>query len=217
MQRQVEASPAQIENCHEPGWRQQFGYPRGLLGRLAGHLMAVKNAEMHQLTVDQLELGEDDCVLEIGFGHGRMIRMMAECAPQGLVAGVDPSDVMLAQARWRNRAMIGKGPVELTLGTASSLPWPDRSFDKVCAVNSYQHWDDPVHDLLEVRRVLRDGAVLLLALRMHDPDGGSFSSPGFREAQVDGVVAQARAAGFRESKCEVHELSRTVALVRAIR
>ena len=109
-------------------------------------MLAVKNAEMHQLTVDQLELGEDDCVLEIGFGHGRMIRMMAE-----------------------------------------------------------------------LRRVLRDGAVLLLALRMHDPDGGSFSLPGFREAQVDGVVAQARAAGFRESKRDVHELSRTVALVRAIR
>ena len=91
MQRQVEASPVQIENCHEPGWRQQFGHPRGLLGRLAGHLMAVKNAEMHQLTVDQLELGEDDCVLEIGFGHGRMIRMMAECAPQGLTRTAAPS------------------------------------------------------------------------------------------------------------------------------
>ena len=57
MQRQIEASPIQLENCHEPGWRQQFGHPRGLLGRLAGRLMALKNAEMQRLTVDPLQLG----------------------------------------------------------------------------------------------------------------------------------------------------------------
>ncbi len=205
------------ETCPDQGWRAQFGHPRGLLGRLAGRLMAVKNAEMHDLTVEVLDVQPDDRVLEIGFGHGRMLRMLAERASRGRVAGIDPSDVMVAQAARRNRDFLARGTVELVLGSVSKLPWEDGRFRKVCAVNSFQHWPAPAQDLLEVHRVLARDGLLVLSLRMHDPSGGRLSSPGFRAHEIGRVRALLRDAGFRDVRSEVRELGRRVTCVMANR
>ena len=43
------------------------------MGRFTGWLMGIKNAPMHEFAVEALEVKPDDCVLEIGFGHGRMM------------------------------------------------------------------------------------------------------------------------------------------------
>ena len=47
----------------------QFSNPHGLLGRLAGTIMAHRpsNQERNRWTVDLLEIQPDDHVLEIGF------------------------------------------------------------------------------------------------------------------------------------------------------
>lgn len=197
-----------------PGWRSQFGHPRGLLGRLAGHVMAVKNAEMHRLTVEILDPKPGDRVLEIGFGHGRMLGTLASRVGEtGLVAGVDPSEAMVRQAARRNRAWLARGRVELALGGVSRLPWPAASFCKACAVNSFQHWPQPSADLAEVRRVLEPGGLLVLALRMHAPDAGRFASPGFEPEQVERAAALVRAAGFADVRRELRQGSRDYTFV----
>ena len=47
----------------------QFARPSGLLGRLAGRLMA-KGVEDDEWLVNLLEIKPDDRVLEVGFGPG---------------------------------------------------------------------------------------------------------------------------------------------------
>ncbi len=99
----------------------------------------------------------------------------------------------------------------------SKLPWRDGHFQRVCAVNSFQHWPDPQGDLAEVRRVLATGGRLLLCLRMHDPQGGRFSSPGFRPHELARVRALLREAGFQNVRSETRELGRTATCVEAER
>ena len=96
-------------------------------------------------------------MLEIGFGPGEGIAECVKLTPQGFVAGVDQSQTMLDMAQQRNHRAIMEEHVELTLGTAASLPYADESFDKLFAVNVFHFWEHPAVELAECRRVLKKG------------------------------------------------------------
>jgi ubiquinone/menaquinone biosynthesis C-methylase UbiE len=167
------------------------------MGQLVGHLMAYKNAGMNKFAVESLDPQPQDQVLEIGFGHGRAIRKIAEKAELGFVAGVDISDVMVRQAAKHNRELIRAGRVEVCQGSVSNIPYEYGRFNKVLAVNNYQFWPDPELNLDEVRRVLRDGGLLVLCLRMKDPAKLFQLAPGFTEEEVEEVAGLVRWVGFQ--------------------
>lgn len=116
----------------------QFHRPRGAGGRLAGWVMAHRssNRTRNAWVVSLLDVARTDRVLEIGFGPGIAIRESAAHATDGLVCGVDHSEVMLRQAQRRNAQVIRDGRADLRLATADHLPRFDTRFDKVLAVNS---------------------------------------------------------------------------------
>jgi ubiquinone/menaquinone biosynthesis C-methylase UbiE len=147
-------------------------------------------------------------VLELGFGHGRTIEWLA--ARAGSVAGVDPSDTMLRQASARNRAAIEAGRVVLAKGDARHIPFADASFDKLLASNCVQFWGDLAAALAELRRVLAPGGALLIGIRVHDPQGGRFASPGFREEEIEAVRAAVERAGFGEVRTLRRDVGREV-------
>jgi SAM-dependent methyltransferase len=194
--RDVPSPNAALEVCPPRSWRSQFAHPRGLLGRLAGALMAAKNAAMNDAAAARVPLRPGDHVLELGFGHGRTLAALAARVPRGRAVGVDPSDAMLAMAARRLRGAIAAGRVELRLASAEALPFPDASFDAAYAANSVQFWPGPERSLREVLRVLRPGGTLLLATRLHEPGDGRFASPGFRENQVAELTQRLAACGF---------------------
>ncbi len=177
----------------------QFGRPSGLLGHLAGVLMARSTAD-DQWVVELLDVQPDDRVLEVGFGPGVAVTLLAERARVGFVAGVDPSEVMLRQAVRRNRAAVRAGRVELRLGTVSALPYPDAHFTKACAIHSLYFWPSVEAGLRELHRVLAPGGLLALAVRMQRPQAGRFnpSRYGFTDEQVAAVVATLSLIGFRD-------------------
>ncbi|MDH3910670.1 MAG: methyltransferase domain-containing protein [Rhodospirillales bacterium] len=143
----------------------QFGRPRGRVGWLVGHLMALKNDAMNRAALDHLDLQAGDRVLEIGYGPGRTLKQAARRLERGLAAGLDHSEVMARQAARRCRRLIRQGRVEVKCGGVSEIPYADGSFDKAYAVNCFQFWPSPVNDLREVRRVLRPGGRLVLTIR----------------------------------------------------
>src|SRR5215813_9679142 len=82
------------------GFAAQFARPRGPLGALAGWLMAHMPKREHEAWLLQLlEVWPGDAIVEVGFGSGVMIAQLAERLADGRIAGVDPSPVMLRQAR----------------------------------------------------------------------------------------------------------------------
>ncbi len=77
-------------------------------------------------------------MVEVGFGPGDGVRLAAETASDGFVAGVDYSELMVRKARERNAAAIEAGTVDLRYGRASELPFEADSFDKAFSINSMQ-------------------------------------------------------------------------------
>jgi cyclopropane fatty-acyl-phospholipid synthase-like methyltransferase len=146
---------------------EQFRLPRGLLGRLAGQVMARRpsNLERSRRTLDLLGIEPEDRVLEIGFGPGVALAWAAERASRGRVVGVDHSVLMLRQAARRNAAAIASGRVELRLAAAEALPAFDAPFDKAYAVNVSMFWGDPVATLSRVAAALAPGGRLALTFQ----------------------------------------------------
>jgi SAM-dependent methyltransferase len=191
------AGQLECKTCHRSPFRRQFGRPTGLLGALVGRLMARKNAAMNHIAIELLDVQPADRVLEIGFGPGVGIQDLSERATDGLVAGIDPSEVMVRQATRRNRRAIAAGLVVLKHGSAAGLPFEDDAFDKVLAVNTFHHWGSAETGLLEVKRVIRPGGLLLLGLRMALDQPRRLSAPGLTGEQVEAARAQLVMAGFQ--------------------
>ncbi len=188
----------------------QFAQPDGLLGRLVGRVMAVENARANRLVVERLGVGPGDRVLEIGCGPGTALAHAARSGP-ALVAGIDPSEVMVAQARRRLRRAGGAAQVDIRSGRAEELPHPDGAFTRILTVHALHHWDDLAAGVGEIARVLAPGGVAALADRRERP--GAHRDPHARGASADdlgalrGVVL---AAGLDEVRIEEHDLGREI-------
>jgi ubiquinone/menaquinone biosynthesis C-methylase UbiE len=170
--------------------------------------MARMNGPLNAWAVGLLELTPRDRVLELGFGPGLAIEQIAKRVREGHVAGVDRSELMRRHAARRNRAALAEGRVDLRVGTAQELPFPDASFTHALSVNSLQFWPDVPAALAELERVLRPHARLVLALRMRREAAGRFdrSKHGISEERLARVVAALEAAGFRQIETRRREI-----------
>ncbi|MGH3318695.1 MAG: class I SAM-dependent methyltransferase [Streptosporangiaceae bacterium] len=144
--------------------RNPFAIPQGALGGLAGRIMARGNEEQQHEVLGLFDVRPGQRVLEVGHGPGHLVRLLLKRTGAGLVAGVDPSQTMLAQAQRANRVAVRAGRADLRQGTADRLPFDDASFDHVVSVNSCQIWPDLTAGLREAHRVLRPGGTIVLAV-----------------------------------------------------
>ncbi|GAA2353731.1 class I SAM-dependent methyltransferase [Nonomuraea africana] len=134
-----------------------FAQPRGLAGRLAGRFMLLTN-EQREL-VGLIDVREGDHVLEVGYGPGGLVRILAK-GPAARICGADPSPDMRDLASRPHRA---DSRVDLRLGTADATGFEDGSFDRVVSVNNVALWPDLGAGLREFRRVLRPGGRVVIA------------------------------------------------------
>ncbi len=142
-----------------------FGHPRGLLGRVGGVIMARSTKLRNEWTLSLLDIQRDDRVLEVGCGSGALIQALAALATEGLVAGVDPSPIMLRQAARRNAEAIREGRVQLQVGSATALPFEEASFDTALSANSLPFWPDQEAGVKEMWRVLKSGGMIAIILQ----------------------------------------------------
>jgi SAM-dependent methyltransferase len=197
----------------------RFARPSGLIGRLAGRIMAKSDADDRWI-VDVLQVRPYDRVLDVGCGPGVTLGLIAEQATAGLVCGVDPSVEMLHQAARRNEAAVRTGRVELRRGEVSALPYPDGFFTRACAVHSLYFWPSIEGGLRELHRVLVPDGVLILAARMRREGAGVLdpSRYGLSDVQIDEVIAALGAVGFRDPASQRREIRRqTIAAIVAQR
>ena len=178
----------------------QFGNPSGVLGNLAGYIMAYRksNIERNYWAISLLKLQPADQVLEIGFGPGIAIEKMSKMISDGTVWGIDHSNLMVQYALERNKKAIMRGSVKLLAGSVSNLPHFDKKLDKVISVNSFQFWPNQVEVLKNIRAKMKQSGIIALAYQPQKP--GAKEIDAFNTANK--IADYLEKAGFAEIKIE---------------
>jgi SAM-dependent methyltransferase len=188
---------------------RQLARPHGLTGLLMRPTLNRLNARVNRTALDLLALAPTHHLLDIGFGGGLLLREALGRAPQGFLAGIEISEPMLQLARRRFRDEMRAGRLEVKEGSASHIPYPDASFDRVTAVNTLHFWPDPAGGLREALRVLRPGGRIGLVLRPKAYlDRIRFTSHGFTAYGDEELRALFTAAGFADVHIEEREDAR---------
>jgi ubiquinone/menaquinone biosynthesis C-methylase UbiE len=188
--------------------------PHGAMGVVMGWFLESGNAAQNRATVEALEPPPGAAVLEVGFGPGQALGLLAQTRPLGLVAGVDHSELMVASARRRLDGGRGDAALDLRCADAGDLPFADESFDLVFAVNSYHQWPDKERALAEMVGVLKPAGDLVLSIRDFRTEG-RFEPAGKGAEAAQEAAEQMRTLGLQVRVREiVHSPKRATFLVR---
>ena len=132
-------------------------------------------------------------VLDVGCGPGALTSELVGRLGAGAVAAVDPSEPFVQAARRRHPG------VEVTLGGAEDLPYEDGAFDVALAQLVVHFMSDPVAGLAEMRRVTRDGGIVVACVWDHGGGKGPLSPFWRAVAQLDpGAPDESHLPGARE-------------------
>ncbi len=133
--------------------------------------------------------------LDAGSGTGGLLAHL-ELGQETTRAGVDESLDALALARTRRLAVA--------VGSVTSLPFPDESFDLVTSIDVLCHRDvDKLPALTEARRCLHSGGILVLQVPAFDwlaseHDRAVWTDRRFRRGEVEELFDR---AGFAVREC----------------
>jgi|SRR5215207_1079881 SAM-dependent methyltransferase len=193
---------------------RQFGNPTGPGGHIAGSIMGWRssNRRRSRWAVNLLDVQPTDRVIEFGCGPGVAVAALAGRATCGVVVGVDHSQVMIGQARRRNRAAVDAGRVKLVHAPVERLHTTDGPFDAALAVNTVGFWTDPVARLREIGRVLHPGGRIALVSQPRCPGATAAASA----AAGDELAALAAEAGFANLRVKTLDLDPPAVCVLAI-
>jgi ubiquinone/menaquinone biosynthesis C-methylase UbiE len=167
----------------EPDWRfvaQQLKQPSGAFAEEIGQRMNVSNEQINHFTFDILDIESGMEVLEIGMGNGHFIGELFRRYPGINYTGIDYSAEMVREASQINQLLSEKQAVHLLHCNIDDLPATEALYDRIFTINTLYFWENPDRTLSSLRRLLKPGGKLSIAIRpKHIMEQHPFTPYGF--------------------------------------
>ncbi|MCM3901788.1 MAG: class I SAM-dependent methyltransferase [Pyrinomonadaceae bacterium] len=114
--------------------------------------------------IERMQIPTQATVLDVGCGSGWATRLMARCARDGRVVGIDVSDEMVRLARDESADYPN---VEFQVASAEQLPFDDREFSHAFSMESLYYYSDIARALGEIRRVMKAGGLFVAVVDLY--------------------------------------------------
>ena len=145
-----------------------FGNPKGLLGRLMLVTMEREHLPMANWEFSLLEIPQSGKILDVGCGGGYNVRRLLEKSAAAKVIGIDISEESVRKAKKINKDELG-GRCEIIQGSAEKLPFEDEELELVTAFETVFFWKNIESSFSEIRRTLKSGGRLAVINNYGDP------------------------------------------------
>ena len=96
-------------------------------------------------------------ILDIGVGNGKSTALLAKNFPKSSVIGVEISEIAIKEAQKLSTTAV------FQLKNIENTSFDSKIFDLICAFQTHFHWQDLKKAFSEIRRVLTDEGILLVA------------------------------------------------------
>lgn len=116
-----------------------------------------------QQTLNRLEFSSGERILDLGCGTGSLIQRLLQIASGSEIVGIDPCAEMLEIARQKMPQSV-----ELKVGLADDIPFPNDYFDIVVSTSAFHYFRDPFKALQEAKRVLKTNGRIVITDWCHD-------------------------------------------------
>jgi ubiquinone/menaquinone biosynthesis C-methylase UbiE len=175
----------------------QLRKPEGEMGLETAHWMNVGNGPMNLHTLAVLNPQAEERILEIGMGNGHFVPNILNLHPRITYVGCDYSTDMVRVSAEKNAEFVQAGRASFVEADIVSLPFKEAEFDKVFSVNTLYFWAEVATTMQTLKRVLKTGGSLLLAIRpKHLMQQMPVTHFGFTLYAKEEVVALFEAHGF---------------------
>lgn len=106
-------------------------------------------------------------ILDLATGTADLAIALANNAPQAHIVGMDISKKMLEFGEEKIKKLNLDSQIELRLGNAVNLPFPEQSFDAVTVAFGVRNFEDLGKGLSEIQRILKpNGQAFILEFSM---------------------------------------------------
>jgi SAM-dependent methyltransferase len=188
------------------------GDPSGIgkwyMGREIAHVMGYQGMqwldrpereeeENTNMLLQNMAVGPEDTIADIGAGSGYHVFKMAKLARQGLIYAVDIQDEMLQEINNRkDREQIRN--VKVIKGGEKGVNLAENSLDKVLMVDVYHEFSHPAEILASIKKALKaNGELFLIEYRSED---GSVPIKKLHKMTEAQAVKEMKAAGMKLQK-----------------
>lgn len=145
---------------------QHLANPQGEKGIEIGEMMNATNIGMTLESIRTLLIEDNEHILEIGHGNAGHLKSILSVASNIRYTGIDISETMHQEAKKANKAF--ENQADFVLYEGKKLSFPDKTFDKICTVNTVYFWQEPIEFLNEIYRVLKDNGTFVLTFGQRD-------------------------------------------------
>lgn len=185
---------------------KQSGHPRGWLGRWLSRQFSKSNIYQNKVSVEKLDVQENDKVLELGFGTGDLLEQLHLKTFDGNLYGLDHSRAMCKMVEKKIVTAKNSFTVHIKNASFNSLPYENSFFDK-CIASNVIYFFTPLDVILqEIQRVLKRNGRLLLSFReLPSPMVQQKSKHGYTHYQTDEVQSQLKALNFKSIETHSEE------------
>lgn len=113
-----------------------------------------------RIIFENLDIKGGEKILDVGCGRGFYLKAVSQLFPRALVTGLDINKNYLEKAK----EFLGNRKVKLVIGSATELPFNDKSFDRIICSELLEHIKDDRKAIAEIHRVLKPDGIALITV-----------------------------------------------------